>query len=231
MLKRFTEEYISEFVYGGIDGIVTTFAVVAASAAAKLDVGVVLVLGFANLFADGISMGISAYLSERSDVDNYRKQRRAVVVLLDDSISKASGIITKHLKKYGFSDTSLTSATQTIATSDQAAEFIMKEEHGLAAEPTKATVIGLITFAAFIVVGFIPITAYLYDFVTEGPSQHLFLYTSILAGIAFAGIGWMKSRVTHAPVVVSVLETLVLGAVAASAAFAVGSYLEPLFIK
>ncbi len=230
MIKRLTDKYLGEFVYGGIDGIVTTFAVVAASAAAGLEAGVILVLGFANLIADGISMGVSAYLSERSEVDQYRKQRRAVVKMLEDSISRAKTIISRNLKKYGFAGKELTTATAVIASSNQAADFIMKEEHAKAEEPENAGLIGFTTFVAFMIVGLVPMLAYLYDFIVEGPSENLFLQTSILAALAFTGIGWLKSRVAHAPVFSSVLETLTLGALAAGAAFAVGSWLEPLFL-
>ena len=67
MLKKRTEEkYLSEFVYGGIDGVVTTFAIVAGVIGAALSSTVVLILGFANLFADGFSMAISNYLSTKS---------------------------------------------------------------------------------------------------------------------------------------------------------------------
>lgn len=61
--------YISEIIYGANDGIVTTFAVVAGVAGAGLDPAIVLILGIANLFADGFSMGMSNYLSQRSAID------------------------------------------------------------------------------------------------------------------------------------------------------------------
>lgn len=60
--------YISEVVYGSNDGLVTTFAVVAGVTGAQLERGVVLILGFASLLADGASMGASDYLSHRSRV-------------------------------------------------------------------------------------------------------------------------------------------------------------------
>lgn len=63
------KKYFGEFVYGGIDGIVTTFAVVASSAGANLGTRVTLILGAANLVADGFSMGVSAYLSNKSKDD------------------------------------------------------------------------------------------------------------------------------------------------------------------
>jgi VIT1/CCC1 family predicted Fe2+/Mn2+ transporter len=61
--------YIAEVVYGANDGIVTTFAVVAGVAGAALSPRIVLILGVANLFADGFSMGMSNFLSRRSELD------------------------------------------------------------------------------------------------------------------------------------------------------------------
>ena len=64
-MKR-EKKYLSEFVYGGIDGSITTFAVVAGAIGASLSSSIVLILGFANLFADGFSMAVSNYLSNES---------------------------------------------------------------------------------------------------------------------------------------------------------------------
>lgn len=66
-VKQHLEDYLSEFVYGGIDGAVTTFAVVAGATGARFSTTVVLVLGFANLIADGFSMGVGSYLSTKSE--------------------------------------------------------------------------------------------------------------------------------------------------------------------
>lgn len=63
------EKYLPEFVYGAIDGLVTTFAIVSGVMGASLAPAIVLILGFANVFADGFSMGASNYLSKRSEVD------------------------------------------------------------------------------------------------------------------------------------------------------------------
>lgn len=66
MLKQI-ENNLREFVYGGIDGAVTTFAVVMGAAGGGLSNKVILILGFANVFADGFSMAVGAYLSEKSE--------------------------------------------------------------------------------------------------------------------------------------------------------------------
>ena len=68
MIKKI-ENNLREFVYGGMDGAVTTFAVVTGAAGARLDTSVILILGFANVLADGFSMAVGSYLSEKSDQD------------------------------------------------------------------------------------------------------------------------------------------------------------------
>jgi len=66
--------YLAEVIYGANDGIVTTFAVVSGVAGAALNPSIVLILGAANLFADGFSMGMSNYLSRRSEIDYHRSR-------------------------------------------------------------------------------------------------------------------------------------------------------------
>ena len=73
----FKRKYLPEFVYGGIDGTVTTFAVVAGSIGASLSSSIVLILGFANLFADGFSMAVSNYLSTNSENDLEKHRHNA----------------------------------------------------------------------------------------------------------------------------------------------------------
>ncbi len=68
MIKKI-ENNLREFVYGGMDGAVTTFAVVTGAAGANLGSRTILILGFANVLADGFSMAIGSYLSEKSDQD------------------------------------------------------------------------------------------------------------------------------------------------------------------
>ncbi len=68
MIKKI-ENNLREFVYGGMDGAVTTFAVVTGAAGANLGAKTILILGFANVLADGFSMAVGSFLSEKSDQD------------------------------------------------------------------------------------------------------------------------------------------------------------------
>jgi VIT1/CCC1 family predicted Fe2+/Mn2+ transporter len=77
-ISKNLEEYLSQFVYGGIDGTVTTFAVVAGATGARLSTGIVIILGFANLIADGFSMGVGSYLSSKSEIDLQRKNKKPI---------------------------------------------------------------------------------------------------------------------------------------------------------
>lgn len=83
-MQNIIKKYIPEFVYGTVDGTVTTFAVVAASAGAGISSAVILILGIANLIADGFSMGSSAYLAASAEHDelvhNKKKQSSSKIV-------------------------------------------------------------------------------------------------------------------------------------------------------
>ena len=65
--------YLRDWIYGGIDGSVTTLAVVTGIAGAQLSNWIILALGFANLFADGFSMAASNYLGTRAEHDDWRR--------------------------------------------------------------------------------------------------------------------------------------------------------------
>lgn len=71
---RTGSQYLGEMVYGGLDGIITTFAVVSGVAGAQLGTPVILILGLANLLADGFSMAIGAYISHKGEQEYFRKE-------------------------------------------------------------------------------------------------------------------------------------------------------------
>jgi len=90
-IKQHFEDYLSEFVYGGIDGAVTTFAVVAGATGAGFSLQVILVLGFANLIADGFSMSVGSYLSKKSELELMVKRKESIK---DESSPVINGLTT-----------------------------------------------------------------------------------------------------------------------------------------
>lgn len=173
MIKQKIEDYLGEFVYGAIDGTVTTFAVVAAAAGAGLSPIVVIILGVANLVGDGFSMGASAYLAAQSKRDLKAKKSQDI--------------------------------TQETPIGD-----------------------GIATFISFVIVGFVPILAYVVDAVLslKTPKDMLFTISAVLAALTFVMIGLLKARVTHTGRLRAASETLLLGAIAAGLAYGLGYVLE-----
>ena len=221
------QQYLGEFVYGGIDGSVTTFAVVAGASGAELSPSVIIILGFANLFADGLLMSIGSYLSHQSEKDNYEKHRKIEYWEVEHLPEEERAEIRDIYQGMGFEGTLLEQVTDQItANRDRWVNVMMKEELSMIEEPRSSLTIGGATFVSFIAVGFIPLLIYVYDYATGTVSPHAFLIASVLTSLAFVGIGWMKAAVTQTSRARAVLETLVLGGTAATLAYWVGDILE-----
>jgi vacuolar iron transporter family protein len=179
-MKAKFEEFLGEFVYGAIDGTVTTFAVVAAAAGAGLNSTVVIILGIANLIGDGFSMGASSYLAAKSERDlKIRNSREESDVAHDHT----------------HGETPLTD--------------------------------GLITFGAFVVVGFIPVLAYVADAIIHFnvSNETLFIMSTILTALTFIAVGLLKAHVTKTSSFRAAIETFLLGAIAAGLAYGLGDLL------
>lgn len=225
------QDYLREFVYGGIDGAVTTFAVVAGAVGASLDPLVIIILGFANLFADGLSMSIGAYLSSKSENENYQKHKNIEYWEVDHLPEKEREEIEEIYKEKGFEGELLQKVVDVItANKDRWVNEMMKDELNLIEEVKSPLKIGLATLVSFIMVGFIPLTVYVWDFFYE-VNFDVFLWTCLLTGLAFVLVGTLKSWVNQTGLLRSVFETLFLGFVAALVAYFVGDILEVLLLK
>ncbi len=175
MIKK-VEENLREFVYGGMDGAVTTFAIVTGAAGAGFSTKIILILGLANVFADGFSMAVGAYLSEKADME------------LEAKNAQTQG-----------------------------------DKPGV---PLAASVA---TFISFVLVGLIPLSIYIVDYVADlGLGDDALVYSIFLTLIAFAAIGYLRAVVTHISKAKSVLESLGLGVAAAIISYSLGSVLEGL---
>ncbi|MFK7782694.1 VIT1/CCC1 transporter family protein [Psychroserpens sp.] len=220
------QEYLGEFVYGGIDGAVTTFAVVAGSVGAGLDNTIIIILGFANLLADGFAMSIGAYLSSKSVKDNYNKHKAAEYWEVNNLPEQEREEVELIYRKKGFEGDLLKQVVNTItADKDRWVDVMMKDELMMSEETKSPFKIGLVTYISFVTIGLIPLLVYLWDFLSEFPGN-LFLWTSIFTSIAFVFIGFLKTYVTETSKLKGILETLILGALAATVSYFVGDILE-----
>lgn len=225
IFKRFQDD-LGEFVYGGIDGSITTFAVVAGAVGANLDSSVILILGFANLFADGFSMSVGAYLSAKTENDNYQKHKNVEYWEIDNMPDVEREEVREIYRNKGFQGELLEQVVAVICSNrERWVDVMMKEELEMQENKRSPLRIGAVTFAAFLTIGLIPLLVYVWDFVADFPGN-TFLIACILTGAAFVGIGWLKTYVTQTSRWRGIAETLLLGIAAAAVSYYVGAFLE-----
>jgi len=223
------QTYLKEIVYGGNDGIVTTFAVVAGFAGANAGVYTdnfavvtVLLFGLANLVADGASMGLGNFLSLRSEQDVYRTERNKEQREIKNNPQQEKAETMLILKTQGFSESQAKELTKIYATNEKYwTSFMMNYELELP-NPMKENPLltGLATFLAFMVFGFIPLLPYVLQFSLETA----FPYSLISTFAALILLGLLRYKVTGEKIVRSVSEIVLIGGVAASLAYIVGTF-------
>ncbi|MCH6233209.1 VIT1/CCC1 transporter family protein [Cognataquiflexum rubidum] len=225
------QNYLREFVYGGIDGAVTTFAVVAGAVGADLDTSIIIILGFANLLADGFSMSVGAYLSAKSEKENYKKHKNIEYWEVENIPDKERQEIVEIYQAKGFEGELLEKVVDVIVSDkDRWVNEMMKDELNMMEDSKSPFKIGLATLASFILIGLIPLIVYVYDLIWKTDID-LFFWTSLFTGLAFLVVGWLKSFVNQTNTLKSISETLLLGFLAALVAYFVGDFLESLLTK
>lgn len=221
--------YLKDFIYGAIDGAVTTFAVVAGVAGAGLSSGIIIILGFANLFADGFSMAVSNYLGTRAENQLRERARQRE---LDEIRKFPEGEVEEVRQIFaqkGFEGDLLEEVVRVITAEPRRwIDVMIQEEHGMTLHPANAARGGIATFVAFCLVGLIPLLPYLFNWLAAGGVAAPFLWSSVLTGLAFFVVGAMKGRFINQSWWRSGLETLAIGGVAAVLAYAVGVFLKGL---
>jgi VIT1/CCC1 family predicted Fe2+/Mn2+ transporter len=229
--SRKIQDYLGEFVYGGIDGAVTTFAVVAGATGAHLRSEIVIVLGLANLLADGFSMSVGSFLSTKAEKENYEKHRKIEYWEIEHLPEKEKDEVREIFAEKGFEGEMLEKIVDTITEDDDRwVDVMMKDELNMIKEDRSPFMMGLATFVSFFILGSIPLVLYIWDYFGSFPADK-FLWSSILTSISFVIIGYYKSLVTHTKKIRGVLETLALGGIAAVLAYAVGDILEKMILK
>lgn len=223
--------YLRDFIYGAIDGAVTTFAVVCGVAGAGLSSGVVIVLGLANLVADGFSMAVSNFLGTRAEHQMREKARREEQQHIKVFPEGEKEEIRQIFARKGFDGEELERVVEVI-TSDMKrwVDTMLQEELGLALEGPNPIKAALTTFLAFFTVGSIPLLVFIWNWFSGVEISGPFFWSSVATGVAFFVVGALKGRfVSHAKYK-SGLETLLIGGAAASLAYLIGLLLKGLVV-
>jgi VIT1/CCC1 family predicted Fe2+/Mn2+ transporter len=217
---------LGDAVLGGVDGIVTTFAVIAGSTGGKLSSEVVIVLGLANLIADGFSMAVSNYLNVKSEGEQVKRAREDESRQIEEYPKGERREVREIFARKGFEDETLDQIVEVISRDREVwIDTMLCDELRLLKAPENPRRAAAATFTAFVTLGFVPLIPYVLSF----PPQILFLVSSMLAAFAFISLGIWKGVMLHSSPLRSGVQTLVVGGIAAMLAYAVGALLHFLF--
>jgi len=224
-----SQGFLKDFIYGAIDGAVTTFAIVSSVAGAGLSSGIVIILGLANLFADGFSMASGNFLGTRAENQSTTKARREEEEEIERHPEGEREEIRQIYAAKGFEGGVLEEIVRTItADKERWLDTMMQAEHGVASDRPSAIKAAVTTFFAFLLIGGIPLIAYLVDLYDPTVFGNPFWPACILTGIAFFAVGAVKSRFVDQHWILGGLEILGVGALAAGMAYTIGLLLRPL---
>lgn len=227
MEHRKEGRYIKSVVYGGLDGIITTFAIVAGVTGASLTSGIILILGFANLLADGLSMAVGDYLSSKSEQDYLRSESKKEEKELEKHRDEEKNEMSVLYQEKGLSADDAIKVVNILSKYQRPwVDAKLGEEIGL--YPSKRSPIrnGVATFLSFVFFGFIPLIAYL--LIKNGVDSNAFLVASILTAGTLFFLGAMKHKVTGKNWIKAGSEMLLVGGIAAIVAYFIGFLLSGL---
>lgn len=215
--------YLRDWIYGGIDGAVTTFAVVSGVAGAELSSTVIVVLGLANLFADGFSMAAGNYSGTKAEHDQIEHLRRVEHRHIEQEPEGEREEIRQIFALKGFEGETLDRIVEVISSDrERWVKTMLTEEYGLPVEARSEWLAASSTFSAFLICGVVPLVPYLLGL------QDAFAFAVVSTGVVFFLIGCFRSKWSLYPWWKTGLGTLAVGGVAAAIAYAVGFALRAL---
>lgn len=214
--------HLKDMIYGGIDGAVTTFAIVAGVEGAGLSHGVILALGLANILADGFSMAASNYSGTKAELDNRKRiiqiEERQIAEHPDGELEELRQILAMR----GLSGEVLEQATKAIAQNKENwISLMLTDEYGLASVEPDPIRAAAATFGAFLLAGAVPLLPFVLHL------NEPFAISVFATLLTFFLIGSGKSRWSLSKWWRSGGETLLIGGVAALLAYSVGSLFHP----
>lgn len=220
--------HFEDFIYGSIDGTVTTFAIVAGVVGASLSPGIILILGFANLFGDGFSMAAANYQATRARLEYIEMRRKQEEWEIENLEKEEKQEIRDIYSKKGFKAELLEEIVRIITSRRKVwIDTMMKEELGLIEDEKKPLDSSISTFIGFNVIGIIPLLPFvIFLFLGTQPNSDAFFYSSAFTLAAFFVVGMIKGKVVKKSTFRSGVFTLIIGGNAALVAYLVGYFLH-----
>ncbi len=224
-----SHSYLKDFVYGAIDGAVTTFAVVCGVAGAQLSAKIVIILGLANLIGDGFSMAVGNFVGTRAEEQLREKAKKTEEQHIDTIPEGEKEEIRQIFAAKGFQGKELERAVDIITSNrEQWVKTMLTEELGLPSEIPSPIRAAVSTFAAFVIIGFLPLVSFIHQYFFPHTTYDPFFVSTVLTGLAFFAVGALKGRFVEEKWYMAGIETLLVGSSAAFLAYLVGVLLKGL---
>eukprot|EP00457_Paulinella_chromatophora_P014616 gb/GEZN01015069.1/.p1 GENE.gb/GEZN01015069.1/~~gb/GEZN01015069.1/.p1 ORF type:complete len:273 (+),score=41.33 gb/GEZN01015069.1/:28-846(+) len=226
-------EYIKSIVFGGLDGIITTFAVIASATGAGKSIEVILLLGWASLLADALSMGLGDYISEKAEGEyvssEQKRERREVELHMEGEKEEMREIY----RKRGMPEADCVELIEIFSRYPEAFVDLMMVVELEMMPPEEAPEywkFGLVTFCSFCMCGCVPLIVYVIYYVAKWEQTvELFWISAILAGVVIFGLGVVKGVYSNVPWYRSGFEMLLVGILANLIAYFVAYGLNTAF--
>lgn len=225
--RRPHDQWIGDAVLGGVDGCVSTFAVVAGAAGGGLSATVIIVLGGAKLLGDALSMAVSNYESVRAEIE-YRdaargEEKRHMRMVPEGEREEVRQIFAGK----GFRGETLERIVDQITKDGRLwLDTMLREELGLSSVDRTPGRAALTTYAAFVLVGAIPLVPFLLPIIAAG---NRLAVSAVVTGLAFLGVGAVKGAILRRKVILPALTTLATGGAAAAVAYVVALSLRAVY--
>lgn len=222
--SHFTDsETVRDIVIGMSDGLTVPFALAAGLSGAVESSSIILTAGLAEVAAGAIAMGLGGYLAARTDIEHFASERaredREVVEVPHKEIAEVTGILTT----YGLTPEDAARVTRSIAADPKRwVDFMMRFELGLEEpDPRRAGRSALTIALAYVAGGLIPLAPYFFF----GSVRTALLASVVVTLLALLVFGFIKGRFTTGKPFRSAVQTVIVGGLAASAAFLIAKAL------
>jgi VIT1/CCC1 family predicted Fe2+/Mn2+ transporter len=215
---------LTDIVIGMSDGLTVPFALAAGLSGAVSSTGIIVIAGIAEIAAGSIAMGLGGYLAGKTEQDHYNSEQRREYYEVDHLRHKEIEETKEFFASIGLSEElQLKAADEVAKDKDKWVEFMMKYELGLdKPDPKRATKSAFNIGVSYVVGGLVPLSPY---FFTDTPATAL-MYSVAVTLICLFIFGWFKSKITGVHPLGGALRVMLIGAMAAAAAFGVAKIFE-----
>lgn len=223
--KHFTAgDLVKDIVIGMADGLTVPFALAAGLSGALVSSRLVVIGGLAEIAAGAIAMGLGGYLAAKSDRDHYMNERQREIQEIAEKPEQEKKEVEEIFKAYGMKEAEIAPVLAKFQIDTKAwVDFMMRFELGIEEpDPKRARISAFTIGGSYIIGGLIPLVPYM----VLNDVQSALLYSCLLTLLALAIFGYVKGRFTGNKPLISSVQTLCVGGLAAAAAFAIARYIS-----